>query len=56
LLSALSLDPQERDFFLALADFYLKSGQVKKAKTLADDMIRKFPDYGAARELLNYLE
>jgi tetratricopeptide (TPR) repeat protein len=56
LLSALSLEPQERDFFLALADFYLKSGQAKKAKALADDMIRKFPDYGAARELLNYLE
>jgi tetratricopeptide (TPR) repeat protein len=56
LLSALSLEPQERDFFLALADFYLKSGQAKKAKALADDMIRNFPDYGAARELLNYLE
>jgi Tfp pilus assembly protein PilF len=56
LLLALTLEPQERDFFLTLADFYLKSGQAKRAKALADDMIRKFPDYGAARELLNYLE
>ena len=56
LLKALTLEPQEQDFFIALADFYLKSGQQGKAKALADDMIRKFPDYSAARELLRYLQ
>ena len=56
LLKALTIEPQEQDFFIALADFYLKSGQQGKAKALADDMIRKFPDYSAARELLRYLQ
>ena len=55
LLTALSLEPQEQEFFFALADLYLKSGQPEKAQALANDMIRQSPEHSAARELLNYL-
>ena len=56
LLTALSLDPQNQDFFVALADVYLKSGQTEKARELAINMSRQFPDHKAAMELLRYLK
>ena len=56
LQTALSLAPQEQDFFVALADFYLKSGQNEKARKLAIDMSRQMPDHEAAIELLRYLD
>ena len=56
LLTALSLDPQSQDFFVALADFYLKSGQSEKARELAINMSRQIPEHKAAMELLRYLE
>jgi Tfp pilus assembly protein PilF len=56
LLIALQLNPQEQDFFVALADVYLKSGQTEKARELAVNMSRQFPDHKAAMELLRYLE
>jgi len=56
LLTALSLDPQNSEFFLALADFYLKSGQTEKARELAVNISRQFPDHKTAIELLRYLE
>jgi tetratricopeptide (TPR) repeat protein len=55
LLEALSLEPQEQEFFFALADFYLKSGQPEKAKALAVNTIRLFPSHSAAMELFQYL-
>jgi tetratricopeptide (TPR) repeat protein len=55
LLTALSIEPQNQDFFVALADFYLKSGQPEKARALAINLIEQFPDHRAAKELLQYL-
>ncbi|MBW2510977.1 MAG: tetratricopeptide repeat protein [Deltaproteobacteria bacterium] len=55
LLTALSLNPQNQDFFVALADAYLKSGQTEKARELAINMSLQFPDHKAAMELLRYL-
>lgn len=41
---------------MAFADFYLKSGQTEKARELAINMSRQFPDHNAAMELLRYFE
>jgi Tfp pilus assembly protein PilF len=52
---ALSIEPQNQDFFVALIDYYLKSGQPEKAKELAINIVSQFPDHNAAKELLQYL-
>ncbi len=56
LLAALSIEPRNPDFFIALAEFYFKSRQPEKAKELAAETARQFPDHAAAKELLQYLE
>jgi tetratricopeptide (TPR) repeat protein len=56
LLKALSLDPKDQDYFIALVDFYLKSGQTEKVRTLAINMTRQVPNHKAAMEMLQYLE
>jgi tetratricopeptide (TPR) repeat protein len=53
---ALSLAPQEQDIFLALVDYYLKSGQVDKARELAAQLLRNDPGHKGALELLRYLD
>ncbi len=55
LLMALSTEPRNQDFFVALVDHYLKSGQPEKARILATDIVSQFPGHSAARELLQYL-
>ena len=52
---ALSLSPQEQEFFTALVDFYLKSGNVEKAKRMAEAVLREKPEHVGAKELLRYL-
>jgi len=54
LRSALAVEPQNQDFFIALVDHYLKSGQTAQATDLAVNTLRQFPDHAAARELLQY--
>jgi Tfp pilus assembly protein PilF len=56
LLMALSTEPRNQDFFVALADYYLKSGQPEKARDLAINSLRQFPGHAAARELMQYLK
>lgn len=56
LLMALSTEPRNQDFFVALVDYYLKSGQPEKARDLAINSLRQFPDHAAARELMQYLK
>jgi tetratricopeptide (TPR) repeat protein len=56
LRAALTLEPQEQDFFIALVELYLKTGQTEKARALALNSVRQFPDHRAARELLQYLK
>jgi thioredoxin-like negative regulator of GroEL len=52
--TALALEPENQDFFVALAECYLKSGQPDRARSLAENTIRRFPDHRAAKELLKY--
>ena len=55
LVTALLLDPMEQDFLVALADYYLRTGQVQKARDLADRLLRQHPGHEGARELKDYL-
>jgi Tfp pilus assembly protein PilF len=52
---ALALEPQNEQFFVALANCYLESGQTAKARTLAHDTLREFPGHAAAQKLLQSL-
>lgn len=54
LKKALVLEPQNQNFFVALASYYLNSGQKQAAKKLALDTLQKYPDHAAAKELLQY--
>jgi thioredoxin-like negative regulator of GroEL len=56
LCQALTLEPQSQNFFFALADAYLKSGQKEQARELAVETTRQFPDHAAVNQLLNYLQ
>jgi len=56
LLSALTAEPQNQDFFIALVDLYLKTGRTERARAVAINIIRQFPDHNGARELLQYLK
>jgi len=55
-LHALSLEPENQEFFFALADLYLKTDQREKARDLALDIAGKIPDHKAALDLLRYLK
>ncbi len=55
LRKALSIEPQNREFFIALAQLYLKTGQADKAKALATETLQQFPGDSAAQDLLKYL-
>jgi tetratricopeptide (TPR) repeat protein len=56
LLTAFSAEPLKQDFFIALANYYLKTSQPDKARALAEETLRHSPDYRAATELLQYLD
>jgi predicted Zn-dependent protease len=56
LLSALAIEPQNQDYFIALVDLYLKTGRTERARALAINIIRQFPDHNGARELLQYMK
>ncbi len=52
---ALALEPQNRDFFFALANCYIRSDQPGRARSLAENTLRKFPDHRGAKEVLKYM-
>ncbi|EFK10848.1 tetratricopeptide repeat protein [delta proteobacterium NaphS2] len=54
--TALALEPQNQEFFVALADCYLRSRQPDRARSLAEDTIRRFPGHRAANELLRHID
>jgi predicted Zn-dependent protease len=55
LQKALVLEPQNQEFFVALAQFYLKTGRPDKARALATETLRRVPDHVAATDLLRHL-
>ena len=56
LRKALKLEPDNLDFIYALADFYLKKGNLPQAKALAEQMVSKHPEQRIGHELLQHLD
>jgi len=56
LREALKLEPDSLDFLYALADFYVKRGNLSQARALAEQMVSKYPDQRIGHELLQVLE
>jgi len=48
---AWELDPSNADLVYALMDHYVKRGQVKRARDLADTVIARYPETAIGREL-----
>ena len=55
LQKALSLEPQNQEFFIALAQLFLKNGRPDKARSLAIETLHSVPDHIAATDLLRHL-
>jgi tetratricopeptide (TPR) repeat protein len=55
LLKALKLGPDNMDYLYALADYYIKRRQLKKAEHIARQMVAKHPDSPMGHQLLKSL-
>ncbi len=53
---ALDVEPENIDFLFALADHYVKRGELRRALTLADRMIALHPDNPVGRQVKEYVE
>ena len=53
---ALALDPDNMDYLHGVADSYLKRGEFRKAKRVAEHMISKHPTQRLGHELLAFIE
>jgi len=56
LQKALDLEPDTLDFMYALADFYLKRGNLSEVRALAEQMVSKHPGQRIGHELLQHLD
>jgi tetratricopeptide (TPR) repeat protein len=56
LLAALEVEPDNAEYFVTLANIYLRLGMVDKARNLAEQTLEMFPDHARARELLQILK
>jgi len=56
LLNALSLDTNNIEYLYALADHYLKRGQLQKAKTVSEKIVAKHPGHRIGNDLLEMIE
>jgi tetratricopeptide (TPR) repeat protein len=53
---AVQAEPANREYFVTLANLYLQSRQVEKARSLAESVLKQVPDHPDARELLKVLD
>ena len=56
LLKAQELEPSNLDYLYALADFYLKRRQLKKAKSIAKEMVARHPNQRIGHDILGLIE
>jgi tetratricopeptide (TPR) repeat protein len=56
LLKALELEPHNLDYLYALADYYLKRGNLQKAKRIAEQMVAQHPAQRIGQDILNLIE
>jgi predicted CXXCH cytochrome family protein len=55
LLRALEIDPDSLDFMYALADYYIKRGNLAAAEPIAKQMVAKYPSQQIGHDILNYI-
>ncbi len=55
LLKALEIEPVNTDYLYALAEHYLRKGELVKAKSLAERMISLYPNHRIGHELLDVI-
>ena len=55
LRTALELEPDSMDYLYALADHYIKRGQLEKAEHIDRQMVAKHPDRPFGHQLLKFL-
>jgi tetratricopeptide (TPR) repeat protein len=56
LLKALELDPDQMDYLVATADFYLKIKRFHEAKQIAEQLISKYPSNEVGRRILDFIK
>jgi tetratricopeptide (TPR) repeat protein len=56
LLKALEIEPDSMDYLYAVADYYLKTGKLKKAKGIAERLVAKYPGHRIGHELMGIIE
>ena len=56
LVTALELEPENRDYLYALADFYIKKQRLKEARPLAAKMVTAYPGDPMGRRMLDFIE
>ncbi len=56
LLKARELEPDNLDYLYALADFYVKRRKLRKARSIAEEMIKKHPTQRIGQDLLNFIK
>ncbi len=56
LLKAIQIEPNSLDYQYALADHYIKSKKIMKAKNIAEEIKLKFPSSELGDQILNYLK
>ena len=54
-VNGLALTPRDEQLFAALANLYLRNGQTDKARSLAVETLRTFPDHVEAGRLVDHL-
>ena len=53
LLKAVEIEPDNIDFIYALADFYIKTGNLSQAKIVVEQIIEKYPNLQLGYDLLD---
>jgi tetratricopeptide (TPR) repeat protein len=56
LLKALELEPDNLDYLYVLADFYLKRKKWQQARSIAKEMVARYPTQGIGHDILSFIE
>jgi len=56
LVKAIEIDPDNRDYLFAAADFYLKRKRFVEAKSFAEQIVSKYPDWNVGYRILDLID
>ena len=54
-LSALALEPGNRDYLYATVDFYMKRGRLADARIYAEQLVARYPAWATGHDLLTVI-